>query len=73
MTRNLMWKGWKGEVLIDEILDNGKIQGRNYAYRPVIMNLPGNQQFDPKQFLGHYQSVKVVKVSNYSLFGESIS
>ena len=73
MTRNLMWKGWKGEVLIDEILDNGEIQGRNYAYRPVIMNLPGNQQFDPKQFLGHYLSVKVVKVSNYSLFGESIS
>lgn len=73
MTRNLMWKGWKGEVLIDEILDNGKIQGRNYAYRPVIMNLPGNQQFDPKQILGHYLSVKVIKVSNYSLFGESIS
>ena len=73
MTRNLMWKGWKGEVLIDEILDNGKIQGRNYAYRPVIMNLQGNQQFDPKQFLGHCLSVKVVKVSNYSLFGESIS
>jgi tRNA A37 methylthiotransferase MiaB len=67
-----MWKGWKGEVLIDEILDNGEIQGRNYAYKPVIMNLPGNQ-FDPKQFLGHYLSVKVVKVSNYSLFGESIS
>ena len=43
MTRNLMWKGWKGEVLIDEILDNGEIQGRNYAYRPVIMNLPENQ------------------------------
>ncbi len=72
MTRNLMWKGWKGEVLIDEILDNGEIQGRNYAYKPVIMNLPGNP-FDPKQFLGHYLSVKVVKVSNYSLFGESIS
>jgi len=72
MTRNRMWNGWKGEVLIDEILDNGKIQGRNYAYRPVILNLPGNQQF-AKQFLGHYLSVKVVKVSNYSLFGESFS
>lgn len=73
MTRNRMWNGWKGVVLIDEILDNGKIQGRNYAYKPVIMNLPGNQQFDPKQILGHYISVKIVKVSNYSLFGESIS
>lgn len=70
MSRNQIWHGWKGEVLIDEVLENGKIQGRNYAYRPVIMDLQGTQKFDPKQLLGHYLSVKVVEVSNYSLLGE---
>jgi hypothetical protein len=35
--------------------------------------LQGNQKFDPKQLLGHYLSVKVVKESNYSLLGELIS
>jgi tRNA A37 methylthiotransferase MiaB len=68
-----MWHNWKGEILIDEILDNDKIQGRNYAYRPVIINLPGKQKLDSKQLLGQYLSVKVVEVSNYSLFGELIS
>jgi hypothetical protein len=37
------------------------------------MDLKGNQKFDPIQLLGHYLSVKVVKISNYSLFGEFIS
>ena len=73
MSRNQTWHGWKGEILIDEVLENGKIQGRNYAYRPVIMDLQGNQKFDPKKLLGHYLSVKVVEVSNYSLLGELIS
>lgn len=73
MIRNRTWQGWKGEILIDEILENGKIQGRNYAYRPVIIDLQGNQKFDPKQILGQYLIVKVVKVSNYSLLGELIS
>jgi MiaB-like tRNA modifying enzyme len=73
MTRNQIWHGWKGEILIDEVLENGKIQGRNYAYKPVIVDLQGNQKFDPKRLLGHYLSVKVVEVSNYSLLGELIS
>ncbi|HJU79424.1 MAG TPA: tRNA (N(6)-L-threonylcarbamoyladenosine(37)-C(2))-methylthiotransferase [Nitrososphaeraceae archaeon] len=73
MIRNQMWHSWKGKILIDEILDNGKIQGRNYAYRPVIINSPGEHKFDPKQLLGQYLSAKVVKVSNYSLIGELIS
>lgn len=73
LSRNRIWHGWEGEILIDEVLENDRIQGRNYAYKPVIMDLKGNQKFDPIQLLGHYLSVKVVKVSNYSLFGEFIS
>lgn len=73
MSRNQMWYGWNGKILIDELLENGKIQGRNYAYRPVIINLPGAEKFDPKRLLGHYLSVKVVEISNYSLLGKLIS
>jgi MiaB-like tRNA modifying enzyme len=72
MSRNQMWYGWSGKILIDELLENGKIQGRNYAYRPVIINLPRAEKFDPKQLLGHYLSVKVVEISNYSLLGKLI-
>jgi MiaB/RimO family radical SAM methylthiotransferase len=72
MSRNQMWYGWNGKILIDELLENGKIQGRNYAYRPVIINLPRAEKFDPKQLLGHYLSVKVVEISNYSLLGKLI-
>lgn len=73
MRRNRIWYGWKGQILIDELLDEGKIQGRNYAYRPVIIEIPGSKKFDPKQLLGQYLSIKVIEISNYSLLGELIS
>ena len=73
MRRNQIWYGWKGQILIDELLDDGKIQGRNYAYKPVIIEIPGPKKFDPKQLLGQYLSIKVIEISNYSLLGELIS
>ena len=73
MRRNQIWYGWKGQILIDELLDEGKIQGRNYAYKPVIIEIPGPKKFDPKQLLGQYISIKVIEISNYSLLGELIS
>jgi threonylcarbamoyladenosine tRNA methylthiotransferase CDKAL1 len=73
MSRNQMWVGWNGKILIDELLENGKIQGRNYAYRPVIINMSTAEKFDPKRLLGHYLSVKVIEISNYSLLGKLIS
>jgi MiaB-like tRNA modifying enzyme len=72
MNRNRIWHGWKGEILVDEVLDNDKIQGRNYAYKPVVMNLQGKES-DPNKLVGHHLSVKVTKSSNYSLLGELIS
>ena len=72
MSRNQIWHGWNGKILIDELLENGKIQGRNYAYRPVIINLPRSEKFDPQGFLGHYLSIKVVEISTYSLLGKLI-
>jgi MiaB-like tRNA modifying enzyme len=70
MRRNHIWYGWNGKILIDEFLENGKIEGRNYAYRPVIVDLSKVKKFNPKWLLGQYLSVKVVEISNYSLLGE---
>jgi MiaB-like tRNA modifying enzyme len=36
MARNSRWLGWKGQIIIDEINEQ-VIQGRNYAYKPVII------------------------------------
>jgi tRNA A37 methylthiotransferase MiaB len=36
-SRNSKWKGWEGEVTIDEI-KNGQMQGRNYAYKSIMLN-----------------------------------
>lgn len=70
MRRNQLWNGWNGKILIDELLENGKIEGRNYAYRPVIIDLSKVKKINPKWLLGQYLSVKVVEISNYSLLGE---
>ena len=37
LERGLRWVGWKGEILIDELGREGSLIGRNYAYRPVVL------------------------------------
>ena len=36
--RNKLWRGWSGEILVDEV---GKVEGswvgRNFAYKPVVV------------------------------------
>jgi threonylcarbamoyladenosine tRNA methylthiotransferase CDKAL1 len=57
--RNSLWQGWQGEITIDEI---GKVvQGRNYAYKPVVVSNPG------KALLGDRMRVQVYDFSNFSL------
>jgi threonylcarbamoyladenosine tRNA methylthiotransferase CDKAL1 len=72
-TRNRLWYGWMGQVLVDELLVEGKIQGRNYAYRPVIIEIPESKKFDPTRLLGKYLPIKVTEISKYSLLGKLIS
>lgn len=36
--RNSTWNGWEGDVVIDEIVNRTISQGRNYAYKPVVIN-----------------------------------
>jgi MiaB-like tRNA modifying enzyme len=72
LRRNLIWHGWKGKILIDELLDNNRVQGRNYVYKPVIVDLSKAKRLDPKCILGQYLAVKVVETSNFSLLGELV-
>ncbi len=58
--RNSRWKGWEGEIIVDEI---GKVvQGRNYAYKPVVL-VPNPDQIP----LGDKKRVKVYDFSSFSL------
>jgi MiaB-like tRNA modifying enzyme len=61
INRNSLWKGWEGDILIDEIGNSGIAQGRNYAYKPVM--LPGGDNVS----LGDKKRVKVYDFSNFSL------
>lgn len=63
--RNTLWKGWIGDVYIDEIT-NTLVQGRNYAYKSVIINNADTLNLN----LGQIINVKVVDSSQYSLFAE---
>lgn len=43
LKRNLMWKGWEGEILITERgKKDGQWIGRNFAYKPVVINKSGD-------------------------------
>ncbi|MEW6605122.1 MAG: tRNA (N(6)-L-threonylcarbamoyladenosine(37)-C(2))-methylthiotransferase, partial [Thermoproteota archaeon] len=57
--RNSRWQGWQGEIIVDEI---GKVvQGRNYAYKPIILSNPDQVS------LGDRKRVQVYDYSNFSL------
>ena len=67
--RNSIWKGWRGTVTIDEI--NGRnIQGRNYAYKPVLLStecLISYEAANAKPHLGEEIQVEISSYSAYSL------
>jgi threonylcarbamoyladenosine tRNA methylthiotransferase CDKAL1 len=63
--RNSMWRKWQGEIVIDEI---GKvIQGRNYAYKPVVITPSTANAVDRPISLGDLVNVKIIDFSNFSL------
>jgi tRNA A37 methylthiotransferase MiaB len=65
--RNTLWKGWIGDVYIDEIKKT-LVQGRNYAYKSVIINNADTSNLNVGQII----KVKVTDSSQYSLFGEGL-
>jgi len=70
--RNSQWVGWSGEVVLDEVKDNF-IQGRNFAYKPVVLVPNTNKQANIKDLsLGSEISVSVFKFSNHALWANPI-
>ena len=62
--RNKLWKGWQGEILIDEKGRDDSFIGRNYAYKQVIVR----GDFE----LGQKIKVKVIKPTIYDLRAEVV-
>jgi len=60
--RNKKWLGWKGEILVDEIGQEGSFIGRNYCYKPVVIKSKNN-------LLGKKVNVKINKTTNHTLRG----
>ncbi|MFH1327394.1 MAG: tRNA (N(6)-L-threonylcarbamoyladenosine(37)-C(2))-methylthiotransferase [Candidatus Bathyarchaeota archaeon] len=52
LKKNKEWLGWAGDVFVDEVGKYGTYMGRNFAYRPVVVNSEDN-------ILGKYVSVKI--------------
>ncbi|WP_255464492.1 tRNA (N(6)-L-threonylcarbamoyladenosine(37)-C(2))-methylthiotransferase, partial [Nitrosopumilus sp. b1] len=55
---NKEWIGWSGNVLFDELTDDG-IKGRNFAYKPIFVR--------DEVKIGQSHAVKITKATNHSL------
>ncbi|BAJ50226.1 2-methylthioadenine synthase [Candidatus Caldarchaeum subterraneum] len=63
---NEHWLGWVGEVLINEVGKKGKMMGRNFAYRPIVLDAP-------RESLGRFVEAEVVDVEKNYLLGRVLS
>jgi threonylcarbamoyladenosine tRNA methylthiotransferase CDKAL1 len=65
--RNSRWLGWTGDIIIDEIAENC-IQGRNYAYKPIVLDTSAPSKSSPCVVpLGSKVKAEVVDYSKYAL------
>jgi len=65
LERNQLWIGWSGEVLVDEPGKYGTWMGRNFAYKPIILQTGGDHR-------GKRLQVKVVRAGHNHLKGEIV-
>jgi threonylcarbamoyladenosine tRNA methylthiotransferase CDKAL1 len=74
-TRNSMWIGWQGDIIVDE-LNNNNIIGRNYAYKSVMISPLSSTQTsfgpDTRYSLGTEIETHIYDYSDYSLKGNPI-
>ena len=63
LRKNEKWIGWKGEILVDEKGKNNSFVGRNFAYKPIVVE-------SKKNLLGKFLEVKVVDARSNYLLGE---
>ncbi len=87
-SRNMLWKGWEGTMLIDELAGGG-LQGRNFAYKPIyldagsirnIINDYGSEDKDSngmsvgaRRLLGVWTRVRIERVTTHSLVGSMVA
>jgi threonylcarbamoyladenosine tRNA methylthiotransferase CDKAL1 len=65
--RNSIWNGWRGTVIIDET--NGRnIQGRNYAYKPVLLSTECLTSYEAAKVKPHIGEEILVEISSYSSY-----
>lgn len=55
LSRNKVWQGWEGTVLIDEKGKGGSWIGRNFAYKPIVVK-------SNESLLGKLLKVRVTRV-----------
>ena len=78
LKRNSMWQNWIGDIIIDEHIHSKEdtlIQGRNYAYKPIILtaNSDSSNHEMLNEFrykIGNIVSVSVDSFSYYALQGK---
>lgn len=73
--RNSLWQGWQGEIIVDEIGKTDLVQGRNYAYKSVMLSSEKNVKRGcdtDSIWLGEILRAKVYDFSNFSLKAEII-
>jgi hypothetical protein len=58
--------GWTGEIIVDEIAENF-VQGRNYAYKPIILTSDYKKKLRDILSLGSRVRVIVFGSSRYAL------
>ena len=63
--KNKTWINWEGKVLISELGKKSGVIGRNYCYKPILLNID-------KKYLGKFVDVRVNKVGKGYLIGELI-
>jgi len=66
LQQNQKWVGWEGKIVIDEYGKNNTMVGRNFAYRPVIIqgdfNLGDEVKVKIKEVTAHDLRADIVKV-----------
>lgn len=60
--RNMRWIGWIGNVVIDEEGKPGTVMGRNYTYKPIVVN-------GGRELIGKIIKVKIIDASPTHLRG----
>jgi MiaB-like tRNA modifying enzyme len=66
LTKNRYWINWTGTILVDEIGQPGSLIGRNFAYKPVVIN-------GTRELLEKRVHVRVAQATPTYLIGELVT